>query len=412
MRIILSLIIVIIGFKSYSQEKDLNFFIDKAEKNSPLLKDYSNQIQIATLDSLLNLASRKPQINGTLFGNYSPVINDLGYDTTLSNGQTFSGLIGINQKIIGKNRSSIQSQTFKLVKDGLKTNKKIALKDLKKVIISQFISSVATFDQVENNSKTSILLKEEAIILKKLTQNSAYKQTDYLLFSATVKQQELNLLQLKQQYQNDLGLLNYLTGETDTTFVKLKKPEIQLLNIIKEDKNVFFKTFEIDSLKLQNQKSLIKMAYKPNFSLLGDAGYLSTFTYLPHKNFGVSIGFGLSIPIYDGNQKSLQYQKISAALSTNSAYKNNFIKQYHQQLLLLNQQLKQVIAIENQLKAQLSISETLIEAHKKLLVTGDAQITEFVIAIGNIITIQNSISQNNINKLQIINEINYWSLNE
>jgi hypothetical protein len=66
------------------------------------------------------------------------------------------------------------------------------------------------------------------------------------------------LLQLKQQYQNDLGLLNYLTGETDTTFVKLKKPEIQLLNIIKEDKNIFFKTFEIDSLKLQNQKSLIK----------------------------------------------------------------------------------------------------------------------------------------------------------
>jgi len=245
-----------------------------------------------------------------------------------------------------------------------------------------------------------------------LTQNSVYKQTDYLLFSATVKQQELTLLQLKQQYQNELGVLHYLTGEIDSTFVNLKKPDIKLFNNIKEDKIIFFKTFEIDSLKLKNQKSLIKMAYKPNFSLLGDAGYLSTFTNLPHQNFGVSIGFGLSIPIYDGNQKGLQYQKISVALSTNLAYKNNFNKQYHQQLLLLNQQLKQVVAIETQLKSQLSLAETLIEAHKKLLVTGDAQITEFVIAIGNIISIQNNISQNNINKLQIINEINYWSLND
>ena len=40
------------------------------------------------------------------------------------------------------------------------------------------------------------------------------------------------------------------------------------------------------------------------------------------------------------------------------------------------------------------------------------QIGQFVIAIGNVITINNSISQNKINKLQLINEINYWSSNE
>jgi len=29
----------------------------------------------------------------------------------------------------------------------------------------------------------------------------------------------------------------------------------------------------------------------------------------PHKNFGMSIGAGLSIPIYDGGQRSLNHQK-------------------------------------------------------------------------------------------------------
>ena len=412
MRVILSFIFVAFCFNSYSQEKDLNYFIATAEKNSPLLIDYKNQIQSATLDSLLNLASRKPQVNGVLFGNYAPVINDFGYDTALSNGQLISGLISVNQKIIGKNRGSIQSQTFKLAKEGLISNRKIALKDLKKVIISQYITAVSTSEQVENNIKTASLLKDEALVLKKLAQNSVYKQTDYLLFTATVKQQELTVLQLKQQYQNDLGLLHYLSGETDTTFVHLKTPEIKIKSNLKEAKIMFLKSFEIDSLKLQNQKSLIDLAYKPSFSLLGDAGYMSTFPYLPHQNFGVSLGFGLSIPIYDGNQRSLQHQKITAALATNLAYKNNFSKQYQQQLLILKQRLNQVTEIEKELQLQLSIVETLIEANKKLLLTGDAQITEFVIAIGNLITIQNNISQNNINKLQLINEINYWSFND
>jgi outer membrane protein TolC len=147
-------------------------------------------------------------------------------------------------------------------------------------------------------------------------------------------------------------------------------------------------------------------------SLLADAGYLSSFTYQGYKNVGVSVGLGLSIPIYDGNQKSLQHQKNETALATNLAYKNNFNKQYQQQLMMLNQKLKQAIVTDNQLQSQLQIADTLIEADKKLLLTGDAQITDFVIAIGNVISINNAISQNKINKLQLINEINYWSSND
>ena len=177
-------------------------------------------------------------------------------------------------------------------------------------------------------------------------------------------------------------------------------------------KSVFAKQFEIDSLKIINQNQLIDNAYKPSLALLGDVGYMSSLTYQAQKNFGFSVGLGLSIPIYDGNQRALQYQKNEKALATKFAYKTNFNRQYQQQLLLLNQKLKQATEIENQLQSQLQIADALIEADKKLLVSGDAQITDFVIAIGNVITINNTISQNKINKLQIINEINYWSANE
>lgn len=178
------------------------------------------------------------------------------------------------------------------------------------------------------------------------------------------------------------------------------------------EKSVFLKQFEVDSLKISNQNKLINTAYKPAVSLLGDAGYLSTLTYEAHKNFGVSVGLGVSLPIYDGHQKWLQHQKNEAAFATNLAYKTNFYKQYQQQLLMLNQQLKQTQAVESQLQSQLQIADALIEANKKLLLSGDAQITDFVIAIGNVISINNSIAQTKLNKLQLINEINYWSTNE
>ena len=406
------LLLFFICFKSFSQEKDLNYFIAKAQNNSPLLKDYSNQIKSATLDSLLNRAVYKPQVTGNLNANYAPVIGGFGYDTALSNGQSVAGLVGVNQKIIGKKRIKSQSDSFQLIKEALVLNQKITLRDLNKTIIAQYILASASSEQIGFNQKIATLLKQETSILKKLTQNAVYKQTDYLIFSATVKQQDLVLLQLKQQYQNDLALLNYLSGETDTTFINLKKPEITLKNSRSSDKIVFLKQFEVDSLKLQNQNKFIDYSYRPSLSLLGDAGYNSSFAYQAYKNFGFSVGLGLSIPIYDGNQRTLQHQKNDAALATNLAYKNNFNKQYQQQLLMLNLKRKQSAAVENQLQLQLLIADALIEANKKLLLTGDAQITEYIIAVGNLIAIKNAISQNNSNKLQIINEINYWKFND
>jgi outer membrane protein TolC len=412
MRSFLIILIFLITASSFSQEKDLVFYIEKAQTNSPLLKDISNQIQSNTIDSLLIRATYKPLVAANINGYIAPNYNGFGYDTALSNGQSITGLVGINKKIIGKSIINSQAETFKIIKEGLVLNKKIAVKDLHKAIIAQYITTYGSAEQMVYNQNMAALLKNEAVILKKLTQNSIYRQTDYLIFISTLKQQELQVLQLKQQYQNDLGLLNYLSGETDTTFVNLKKPTIALKSIQNEKTTVFEKQFETDSLKIINQNKLIDNSYKPSLSLLGDAGYMSSFISQGYKNFGFSIGLGLSIPIYDGNQKTLLHQKNKTALATNLAYKNNFNKQYQQQLLMLNQQLKQTFEIQNQLQSQLQISDALIDANKKLLLSGDAQITDFMIAIGNVININNTISQNKINTLQLINEINYWSSND
>ena len=398
-------------FKSFSQEKDLNYFLVKAQNNAPLLVDIKNQISANKLDSLLYRATNKPQVAGNLSANYAPVYNDIGYDNAVTNTQVVTALVGVNKKIIGHNYIKSQVESYKLIKEALVLNKKIALKDLNKIITAQYIAASGSLDKIKFQSKIQHLLKEETDILKKLAQNSVYKQTDYLLFSTTVMQQEFNLLQLKQQYQNDLSLLNYLSGEIDTTNVVLKKPVIALETFQKYNKSIFVKQFENDSLKFQNQNKLIDFSYKPKLALMADAGFYSSFAITPYKNFGFSVGMGLSIPIYDGGQRTLLHQKNTAGIETITAYKANFKRQYEQQLLQQQQKLNQYTAIEKLLKSQLILTNALIDSYRKLLLTGDVQITDYVIAIANLITINTTISQNNISKLQTINEINYWSKN-
>ncbi len=405
-------VLFLICFKSFSQEKDLNFYLQKAQKNAPLLTDLKNQIRSNSLDSLLLKAGYKPQIAASAFANYAPTIDSVGYDTAVTNGQTLAAIVGVKKNIMLGSVIKAQANSYKLITTALLLNKKIAKKDLNKAIISQYIAASGSLEQVTYNKKIEKLLQEEGLILKKLTRSSVYKQTDYLIFLSTIKSQEYTVLQFEQQYQNDLGLLNYLAGEVDSTFVKLTKPEITLNQIQQLDKNLFLKQFEIDSLKFQNQNQLIDNVYKPQLLLLADAGYLSSFAINPHKNFGFSLGIGVTIPVFDGGQRLLNHQKIAVALETTGAYKNNFTKQLQQQLLQLTQKLKQTSAIEKQLQSQLIIVQALIDANKKLLVTGDALITEYVLALANLIMINNAISQNQINKLHLINEINYWKLND
>jgi len=140
-----------------------------------------------------------------------------------------------------------------------------------------------------------------------------------------------------------------------------------------------------------------------------DAGYISSLAYNAHKNFGTSIGFGISVPIYDGKQRKLQYQKLDILEQTRQGYRQFFSKQYTQQIQQLYNQLTGTTTLLSEINRQIRYSEGLVNANMKLLMTGDAHITDLVIALNNYMTARNLLTQNTINRLQIINQINYWT---
>ncbi|HEY4194918.1 MAG TPA: TolC family protein [Mucilaginibacter sp.] len=394
---------------SLAQDHTLDHYLELAKNNSPLLKDLRNQVASNQLDSMRLKAGFKPQVNATSGGLYAPTINGYGYSAAITNEHTLNGLVAVNQQIIGKNNVQSQIQGILLQSQTILNTEKISEQDLKKAVTTQYITAYGDLQQVKFSREVVDLLSKEEDALKKLTRANVYHQSDYLTFLVTLKQQELQLAQARLQYKNDYAILNYLVGIADTSTVELAEPVLQSAVHTDINSSIFYAQFKVDSLKLVNNKQQIDFSYKPKANIFADGGYNSDFMGQAYKNFGVSAGFGLSIPIYDGGQRKMQYRKLTLEEETRQNYKAFFNTQYQQQIAQLNQQISENDKLMPQIMDQIKYSESLIKVDTQLLETGDVKIADLILAINNYLTVRNLKTQTIISKLQLINQLNYWN---
>lgn len=392
-----------------AQQRSLDFYVDAAIGNSPLLKDYTNQKMANLIDSLRIHAGYLPQVNVVSSNSYAPTFGGWGYDGAVTNGANFSQLLTVSKAIVRKDQLQNQLDAIQLLNQSLAVSGKITEQDLLRSITAQYITAYGDWQQLSFNTELLGLLKKEAGILKRLTEKGVYRQTDYLGFLVTQQQQELLISQTRMLYQNDLFTLNYLAGIRDTSELELEKPNLQLSVVPEAENTVFYQQYRVDSLRLRNNDVLIDFNYRPKVNAFADGGYLTAFPSDFYKNFGVSFGVNIIVPIYDGKQRKMQHDKITIAESTRKQYRDFFKTQFSQQVAQLSQQLGATQKMIDQINSQLKYSETLVEANHKLLESGDVRMADYLLAINNYLTIRNMIRQQSINKLQLINQINYWN---
>lgn len=393
-----------------AQQRDLDFFLTRALNSSPLLQDLQNQVSSNRIDSLRLRAGLRPQVNGNVAALVAPVFKGWGYDYAITNGGSLTALVAANQPIVGRENIATQTQTITLLSLSAQNNAKTSAQDLRRGVTVQYLTALGDRQQLDFNRGVLDLLRRETEVLKRLTETSVYRQTDYLAFLTTVQQQELFVQQLENQWRNDLSALNYLCGITDTSAFDLLAPNLAPLPLPPPDESAFFEPYRIDSLRIRNSDALIDFSYRPRASISADAGFNSTFFSRGYRNFGVSVGLNLSVPIYDGQQRRMQHDKNVIAEQTRQGYARFFDQQYRQQVAQLYQQLEQTEQLIAQTSEQIKYSQTLLDANGRLLRTGDARIADYILALNNYINAQNLVNQQRITRLQIINQLNYWSL--
>lgn len=388
--------------------KDLQFYLAQGVTASPLLKDYLNQERRGAIDSLVIRAAQRPHVlaNGQVM--YAPTINGYGYDPAVTNGGNYLAVISASQPIFTRKILEPQYRGISLQNQAIGNTARISELDLKRSITSQYVTAYADYQQMLSNREVYNLLTAQQDLLRQLVEHGVYKQTDYLNLHVALESQEIALSQLQIQYQTDISMLNYLCGINDTSAVMLAPPSLGFRPEVEKDSSVFFRQFTIDSLKIVNSKALVDTRYRPSLNWFADAGLQSSVPDNLYRNFGTSFGVNLSMPIYDGKQRQLEYRRLKIAEDTRNDYSAFFNSQYDQQVAMLIQQLNAANALASQIRDKLASAQLLIEISKKQLNTGDLRITDYILAINNYLTIKSNLNQAEISRYQIVNQLNYW----
>lgn len=392
-----------------TQEKNLHYFLNLALQNSPLLKDYQNRLQSNRIDSLRLRAGLGPQVNAFSNDSYAPVFGGIGQDDAITNGANINAAISVSKEIISKKNLNNQLQAIELQKLSIQNPAKITEQDLRRSVTDQYVTVFGLLQQVKFFADQLELLRKEEVLFKKLATAGIYKQTEYLTFMILLQQQDLQLVQIKNQYKNSYRSLNYLCGVADTATYPLADPELKLEKLPELRNSVFYQQFVTDSLNLVVGDQQIDFSYQPKLNLFGEAGFNSSFANQPWKNFGPNVGLNLSIPIYDGHKKKMLHNQNSLSELTRQSYREFFTKQYGLQINQLLLQLSDNQKLNAKIAKQVSYSQALVDANRKLLETGDVSVTAYVLAISNLLTTKNLLIQNEIETYQVISQLNYWS---
>jgi outer membrane protein TolC len=406
-RIILLVAILLIYQGLSAQKQSLDYYIDKAIQNSPLLRDYQNQLSSSAVDSLLIRASQKYQTDVTSQISYAPVISDWGYDEAITNGANIIGQFGVKQEIMNKNVLNTKFKGINIQKQSVTNNIKISINDLKKSITNQYLTTYGDFNDIEFTRGQLKIINDQLVLLKHLTENGVYKQSDYLSLLAEAQAQEMTITQLTGQYSSDLQSLNQLCGINDNKDVELAIPVISELNIENFNQSPLFMQFKIDSIRIENEKQLIADQVKPKINWYADAGMMSSTITDIYKHFGVSAGINLTVPIHDGGQRKLEIQKLTLSENTRSSYQNYFKSQYQQHVFQIYSELSNLNLVVDQVKKQLATSKELIDISRSQLSNGNIPVTEYLNALRNHSLINRTINQSEIKRLVLINELNY-----
>ena len=401
-RLILSISFCI--FLYFAKAQQLDYFINKGLQNSPLLNEFRNQLQTADADSLLVLATRKPQVNSHSQILYTPSYNYFGYDNVTP---YYGSVVDISQNIFYKKIWENKFEAIRLQKQELGNTSKLSTGELKRGITAQYLTAFTDNQELKNSRTYLDVLNQHKTILKTLVEQGVYKQSDYLSLLIEAQTTEIEISQLQTQVKSDEYSLKQLCGIIDSATLTPELPPLAIPQQKDISTSPLFVRFKIDSLKIGNERQSITLNYQPKINWFADAGLISTDPLVMYRHLGFSVGLSMSIPIYDGHQRTLETKKLDIKENTRLSYENYFRNQYSSQIRQLNDELQSTRKSLEMMNHQLQTTKELAEMLKTQLNIGNASIVELITNMKNYLSVLRVMNRLHVREFEIINELNY-----
>ncbi|WP_303311055.1 TolC family protein [Hymenobacter sp. BT730] len=389
--------------------RNLDGFLRVASASSPLLADYAGQVRQTRLDSLRRVAQQRPQLTGTAAIMAAPTVRGVGYDEAVSNGGNYAAVVTATQPLF--NRPVLQNDFRILESQGqvLRNSGRLAALDLRRSITDQFLTAYTAQQQWTFSRSLLRQLRQQDEVLRQLVNGGIFKQTQYLTYYLSLRSQEVGVQQDQLVYRRELGILRYLSGVADTAFILLETPTPPTHRPLAGLSAVAQRQYTLDSLRLQLDRRAIDFGYRPQVSWVVDAGMQSASPTPLRlaRSVGMSAGLMLTVPVFDGHQRQIAYDRLKVAEEIRQGYRRFLTVQRRQQY----DQLEGLVRASNQLNAtlrqQLAVAETLVKAGRQQLASGDISIIDYLQLVNSYRAFQFNLTQAETERLRNLYALDY-----
>jgi len=109
----------VLSLSAFNQSRNLGYYMNEGNRNSPLLNDYNNQIKSAVSDSLILRAAKKPFVDAKSQLLYAPAYHNFGYDEIVTDQGNYTAVVGITQSIFNKKELNNKYSAIDIQKQSL-----------------------------------------------------------------------------------------------------------------------------------------------------------------------------------------------------------------------------------------------------------------------------------------------------
>ena len=424
-RILLPFFLFFLAGMAYSQQRDLNYYLEKAKTNSPLIHKNKNDNKIIDLDlQQTERILKSPEINLESNILFAPIIshnnnsnrldlvsngsdNYSGYDLAITNGGQYQAFLTLKQPLLGNSNLKVYSKKSEISRKQNDNSTIMTIHEMEQLVSYQYILCVKSKVQIKNGEQLMKQLDDQLDIMNRLVENAVYKQTDLLLLQIEKQNLQIDNKSFEDDYKGNLFDLNLLCGIKDSVGNDIQELDLQLKPEISANSK-FLTSYTLDSLGIISDQSITELKYKPQLDLFANAGlnavYLPTFNRL-----GISAGLTFSWNLYDGNQRKLEKNKSNVSINTLQFEKNNFITQQEINKDKIKSQLNSLSEKTALIGNQLKQYDILFTAYENELKQGLISVMDFKNLLKDITAKKQDYLLLGMEKQLLINSYNYWN---
>lgn len=415
----------LLSVKGQQVSYTLDYYLESARENSPLIQDYRNQkeIEVYERQRLKALYTRsKVTLNGDYL--FVPVISKdngktsfewnpqdgvdyYGYDLGQSSGHFQAGMTW-TQPLLGHSAYKVADEQARMNTEILNDKMHLEQHQLERVVTEQYLLCLLDSKQIAFADSVGQLLDRQAAVVRHLAESGLAKLSDLQL--VTIERQSNQDMEIasRQSFYTHLMDLNMLCGIKDTAVVLLEEPALTL-RLLPAASSAFMEQYRLDSLNTLMSLHSFNVQYKPQLHLFVDGGLrISEFTSM-QKHFGMSAGLTFSWTLYDGKQKRLMEKQARARMNSIVFYKDNFNMQQELRRQQYLTELKTYGERCRLLQNRLAEYRQVLAGYRKEMQAGELSVIDYITVLRNRIEAEKEYILLETNRQLLINTFNYWN---